>query len=526
MITRRSALALAAGGSLAAPALSQPAGRVLRFVPTSDLSSLDPVWTTANVVRHHGFMIYDTLFGLDDTFQPTPQMAEGYTVDDEGRRCVITLRKGLAFHDGTPVLARDVVASLRRWMRRNSGGQFIAANLDELSATDDSRLEFRLRRPQPRLIALLASITAPVAFIMPEAVAATDPFTQIRSVNGSGPFRLRPDEFSAGNRVVYERNQTYVPSPGPGGELTSGPKLARFDRIEWRIIPDPATAAAALQTGEVDWYEAPPPELLEMLTRNRGFRVEAMDRRPAPAVLRFNHLHPPFNDKALRQAILPALDQRDFMEACVGDNPADYVAECGFFTPGTPLANDAGLGALTKPRSLDAARALVRAASGATLRMRVLHPTDSPASGAIALVGADLFKRMGFDVDLVSADWSTVVQRRASREPLEAGGWSVFPTTVNAPDFVDPAIHFALRGNGRDAWLGWPSSPRIETLRDEWFAAVDLPAQQALARQIQDVAFDEMPYIPVGAYRSRTALKQGLQGRVTGFPIFWNLQAA
>lgn len=309
MITRRAVLGSASAAALSAPSLAQGAARVLRFVPTSDLSSLDPVWTTANVVRHHGFMIYDTLFGLDGGFVPTLQMAEGYAIDDDGRRCTISLRPGLAFHDGTPVLARDVVASLRRWIRRNSGGQFIAANTEELSALDDRRVAFRLKQPQPRLINLLASITAPVAFIMPEEVAATDPFTQIKSTIGSGPFRFKADEFSAGNLVVYERNTSYVASPAKADGLTSGPKVAGFDRVEWRILPDAGTAAAALQGREVDWIEAPSPDLLGLLAGKRGIRVEAMDQRAAPALLRFNHLHPPFDDKALRQAVLPALEQ-------------------------------------------------------------------------------------------------------------------------------------------------------------------------------------------------------------------------
>lgn len=509
---------------LARPSLAQSNISVLRFVPSSDLASLDPIWTTANVTRHHAFLIYDTLYGLDADLSPQPQMAEEHAVEDAGLTCTITLRPGLRFHNGEPVLARDAVASLTRWMQRNSGGQYIAAHTDELLAVDDRRLRFRLKRPQPRLLGLLASLTSPVAFIMPEAVARTDGFTQMRSTVGSGPFRFKNDEYRPGNRIVYERNPDYVPTQGGGRGLSAGAKTVHFDRVEWNVVPDPATAAAALQAGEVDWYEAPPSEILELLQRSRAVAVEPMDTRPAAALLRLNHLHPPFNNPDLRRAILPALDQRDFMFAAVGTDPDRYVVDCGFFTPGTPLATQAGLEPLLGPRSIERARTLLREAKYNGQPARVLLPTDSVSSGPIAQVGADLLRRIGFTVEVVAADWSTVVQRRNSRESLERGGWSVFPTVVNSLDFADPAVHFALRGNGASAWLGWPTSPRLEALRDAWFAAADLPAQQAIAAQMQSIAMEELPYLPVGATRAATALSRKLRDRVIGFPVFWKIR--
>lgn len=526
MIARRTVLAGLAASAIARPSLAQGGSKTLRFIPMSDLASLDPVWTTANITRHHAFMIYDTLFGLDSNFEPRPQMAAGYSIEDDGRSCTITLRDGLKFHDGAPVRAQDAIASLKRWMRRNSGGQFIAANTDDLLVVNDKVFRFKLKRPQPGLIALLASITAPVAFIMPEGAASTDAFTQIRTTIGSGPFKFKADEYSVGNQIVYEKNTDYVPSSDGARGLTAGPKIAFYNRVEWRIIPDAGTASAAMQTGEADWYESPPPELIDLFKTKSNFSVEKMDMLPAPALLRFNHLHPPFNDPKLRQAVLPALAQSDYMAAAAGDDREYYVDQCGYFTPGTPMASTAGLEAITSPRSVDRAKELIRAAGYMSPpKMRLLSPTDSNATGAISLVGADMFRRIGFDVDVVSADWATVVQRRASREPLEKGGWSIFPTTVNSPDFMDPAIHFALRGNGTDAWLGWPSSPRLESLRERWFAAPDLAVQKKVAEDIQRVAFEDVPYLPVGAYNSRTVLRADLKDRVLGFPIFWNLKA-
>ncbi|NKC33299.1 ABC transporter substrate-binding protein [Falsiroseomonas selenitidurans] len=515
----------AMGGAAALPRVSvaQPA-RVLKMVPQANLTSLDPVWTTANITRNHGHMIYDTLYGLDAQFRPQPQMAAGHVAEDGGKRVVITLRDGLRFHDGSPVLAKDVVASVKRWMRRNPFGQKLATVTDELSADGDKKVVFRLKRPFPAMFAALAQVSNSPPFVMPERLAMTDAFTQVREAVGSGPFRFKPDEYNSGSLAVYERNADYVPVSSGTPSLTAGPKVVHFDRVEWHIITDAATSAAAIQTGEIDWYEQPPPEIQQLLRRDRNVKIEAIDPLPLTGILRFNHLHAPFNDKKMRQAILPALAQEDFMQAVVGTDPANYQTGVGFFTPGTPLANDAGMGPLTGPRSLDRAKALMREAGYTNQPMRLIGPTDILAPSAMTQVGADLVRRLGFNADIALADWGTVVQRRTSREPLDKGGWSMLFTAFSSFDFATPAAHYPLRGNGTSAWFGWPSIPKLEELRDAWFEAPDLATEQRLAREMQTVAMDELPYVPVGAYKSLTALRSNLVDRVSGLALFWGIR--
>ncbi len=519
--------ASAGSGAAALPraALAQPAqNRVLKMVPQANLTSLDPIWTTANITRNHGYMVYDMLYGMDETFRPQPQMAEGHVVEEGGRRVTITLRSGLKFHDGEAVRAADCVASLARWMKRSPMGQKLETFIDALEADGDRRIVFRFKQPFPLLLNALAQVSNSPPFIMPERLARTDPFQQVREVVGSGPFRFVPREFNSGSLVVYERNPDYSPTPVGRPSLTAGPKVVHFDRVEWHIIVDASTAAAALQTGEIDWYEQPPPEIQMLLRRNRNVAIEAIDPLPLTGILRFNHLHVPFNDKRMRQAILPAIEQSDFMQAVNGPDPALYMTNVGVFTPGTPLANDAGLAPLMGPRSVDRARALMREAGYTNQPMRLIGPTDILAPAAMTQVGADLVRRLGFNADIAIADWGTVVQRRTSREPVERGGWSMLFTSFSSFDFVDPSAHFPLRGNGTAAWPGWPTIPRLEELRDAWFVAPDLAAQQAIARQIQEVTMDELPYVPVGSYLSITAHRRNLADRVKGLALFWGLK--
>ncbi|MFN3448096.1 MAG: ABC transporter substrate-binding protein, partial [Roseococcus sp.] len=358
---RRDVLLGMGAAALARPAIAQPAqNRLLKFVPQANLTSLDPIWTTATVTRNHGYLVYDTLYGLDEEFRPHPQMAEGTAFEDGGRIATVTIRPGQFFHDGEPVRALDVVASLQRWMRRSPIGQKLAEYTDSLEALDDLRLRFRLKRPFPLLLNALGSVATPTPFIMPERLARTDPFQQVRESIGSGPFRFVASEFNSGSLAVYARNERYSPNPNAGPlSLTAGPKQVHFDRLEWHIIQDTATSTAALIQGEMDWFEQPTPENQLLLRRNRSVVVEKLTKFMSLGVLRFNHLHPPFDNPAIRRAILPAINQADFMIAAQGPDPENWRAGVGVFTPDTPMANDAGLAPLTGPRSIERARALL-----------------------------------------------------------------------------------------------------------------------------------------------------------------------
>ncbi len=521
--TRRAVLALPAA-LLATPALAQPASaRTLRFVPQSDVTVLDPLWSTAFVSRNHAYLVYDTLYGLDAEYRAQPQMAEGHVVEDAGRTWTITLRPGLRFHDGEPVRAADCVASIRRWGARDAFGQALLAATDELSALDDRRLRFRLKAPFPLLPEALGKPTVTVPFIMPERLARTDAATQVSEMVGSGPFRFVANERVAGARTVYARNEAYVPRDG-APSFTAGGKVAHLDRVEWVVMPDAATAAAALQNGEVDWWEQASTDLLPLLRRNRNVEVTRNDPAGWMGILRFNHLQPPFDNPAIRRAFLGAVTQADHMQAVAGADRAMWNDGVGIFTPGTPLANDEGLSVLTGPRDLAAARRALQEAGYRGERVVMLVATDLPIVRGLSEVGADMMRRLGVNLEVQSLDWGTVLARRVSREPVERGGWSCFYTFTGGLDLASPAGASTLRGNGPNAWIGWPNAPELERLRDAWFAADGLAAQQAIARRIQAQAWQDVPMIPVGQYFLATAHRRNVTGLLTGAPLFWNLR--
>lgn len=524
MITRRGLIAT--GTALAAPSLALAQdSRVLRFVPQTDVGVLDPIWTGAYVTRNHAALIFDTLYGVDSRFRVQPQMAEGHSVENNGLLWSIRLRDGLRWHDGERVLARDAVASIRRWAARDSFGEALIAATDELSAADDRTIRFRLKRRFPLLTYALGKPGSPAAFIMPERIAATDPYRQIAEVIGSGPFRFNAAERIAGARLVYERNAAYVPREGGAPDFLAGPKRIHVDRVEWHILPDPSTAAAALQRGEVDWWESPGFDLLPLLARNRNIVLPVQDPTGSMLVLRFNQLHPPFDNPAIRRAVLPALSQADYAMAVAGEDRAHWRDGVGVFTPGTPLATDTGLEVLTAPRDLDRAKRALEAAGYRGERVVVLVPSDQAVLKAEGEIGADLFRRIGFDVEFQSLDWGTTQQRLAKRDPVAQGGWSFFHTTWAGMDQLNPGVHQYLRGNGATGRTGWPQSPRIETLRDDWLAAGDEASQTRIAAALQVQALEDLPYIPLGQVLPRTAYRRSLSDVLGGgYPVFWNLR--
>ncbi len=524
-ITRRAALGgtlSTAAASLARPAVAQ-ATQTLRFIPTTGLPALDPIWTTGYVVRNHGYMVFDTLFATDSSYRVRPQMAAGHAVEDDGLTWTITLRDGLRFHDGAPVLARDCVASIRRWAGRDGFGQSLMAATAELAAVDERRLRFRLHAPFPRLAEALGKLSSPVPFMMPERLAQTNAREQIREAVGSGPFRFLPDEWVQGSSAAWAKFEGYVPRDEPADGLAGG-KVVHVGRVEWRAIPDAATAVVAVQTGQMDWLEAASPDLLPLVEGRTDLRVFTLDPVGTYVLLRFNALHPPFDDVLARRAVLHAVHQDDYMLAMVGD--PKLFRECeAFFPCGTPLSTGAGSEAMDG--RVDEARAMLKASRYDGRKVVVLSPADQPLLAALGPVTADLLTRLGMAVDLVSTDWGTVLARRASQKPPGEGGWNVFHTTAAAAEFASPASHLALRGNGRDGWPGWPTDPRMEALRAEWFAAPDAAAERAVAAAMERRAFEQAPYVPLGQFQQQTLTRAAVRDIVpASAPLFWNLRKA
>ena len=518
--------ALAGAAALAAPGIAPGIVRAekdttITFVPHADLASLDPVWTTADITRNFSLAVYDTLYAFDAEFNVQPQMVAGDTVSSDGKTWELTLRDGLKFHDGTPVLAKDCVATIQRAGKREPMCQALAARTDEISAPSDKVIRIRLKTPFSLLTYALGQV---YCAIMPERLAKTDAFTQITDAVGSGPFKFVANERVPGQRVVYEKFADYVPRKDGKPSFNAGPKIAYFDRVIWNFVQDPGTAAAALQQGEVDWWENPPIDLVPQLKSDSKLVVEVKDRTGEIGCLRFNHLFPPFDKPAVRRAVLSAIDQKEVITAFAGAVPSIMKTDVGLFVPGTPLASDAGIEITRGPKDYDKIKKELAAAGYNGEKVVVLAATTIPAIWAEASVATDVLKKIGMNVDLAALEWGAVVSRRAVKEPPDKGGWNIFYTYLGGFGNISPGPNIAIRGIGASSWFGWPTDPEMEKLRDQWFEASDLAAQQKITRQMQEHFWQNPSYVPLGMYDQPFAYHSYLKDVHDGWPQFYGVR--
>ena len=296
----------------------------------------------------------------------------------------------------------------------------------ELTAPDDRTIRFHLTKLFPHLPLALAGSTQNTPVVMPERLANTDPSKPIGEMVGSGPYRFISSEFVMGDRSAYERFAGYVPRNEGTSSYTAGPKIAHMDRVEWKTLDDASTAATALRLGEVDWLQAVSADQIPLLARDSGLRVNVTEPAGSIGVMRFNHLHPPFDNPAIRRALLGAIDQSDAMNALAGTDRSYWRDRIGLFHYGTPLANETGIEVLAGPRDYDTVKRELTQAGYRGKRIVVLGTSGTGYIPGPSQIGADMLRRVGMNVDLQLTDFTTLVRRYARTDAPDKGGWNLY----------------------------------------------------------------------------------------------------
>ena len=493
----------------------------LKVVMLSDLKILDPIWTTAYIVRDHGYMVYDTLLAMDAKLEIKPQMAESWKVSDDKLIYTFVLRDGLKFHDGAPVTAEDCVASIKRWGARDAMGQKLMQFTRELAVVDARTFTLTLKEPFGMVLEALGKPSSSVPFIMPKRIAETPPDKQVSEFIGSGPFVFRKDQWRPGEKVVYEKFADYKPRPEPASGLAGG-KQVFVDRVEWVVLPDAQTAVNALIAGEIDMMQQPPFDMHPLLEGAKGIKLVDLNTLGTHFAFRFNTLHKPFDDPRIRVAALYALSQKDSLAAGVGNPKYEKVCK-DLFGCGTPLSTPKGWEDKLNGDSAKS-KELLKAAGYDGTPVLLMHATDT-AAGVTAPVAKQLLERGGFKVDMVSTDWQTVLARRSRKEPPSAGGWSAFTTTLATTDILDPVVSFFTGAACEKASIGWPCDEKIEKLRDDYARTTDAAKRKELAEALQ-VRLSEFPtYAPLGQFNMPVAMRSTVSGNMEApATVFWNVK--
>ncbi len=517
------AFSLVALATLLTPAaLAQD--KVLRIVPHSNLAILDPIWTTAYMSRNHGYMIYDTLFGTDEKAQVKPQMVEEWSASPDKRLWTFKLRPGLEFHDGKPVTGEDVIASISRWGKRDAMGSALMTFVDRMDTPAPDTFRIFLREQCGFLLEALGKPSSNVLFIMPKRMADVDAFKQIEEHIGSGPYIFKRDEFKPGDKAVYLRNPKYVPRKEPPSGSTGG-KNVYVDRVEWNLaLRDAQAQVNALQKGEVDILEALAFDHYEATKKDSSIQIPNTAPAGLQYMARFNHLHKPFDNPKVRQAVLAAFSQQPFLQAQVGVKEL-YRSCPSMFTCGTPYGSPFGSDIQSKS-NMKKAQELVKTSGYDGTPIVIMKPTDLASIQKLPDVAAQLLRQAGFKVDLQAMDWQTLVGRRAKKDAPDKGGWHMFLTAWQAHDIWNPIANAAMDTRGEQSgWFGWAKDDKLVELRNQFMRETDDGKKKKLADAIQARAFEVGTHVPLGEYVQPVAARKNISGFfVSNGNLYWNLK--
>jgi peptide/nickel transport system substrate-binding protein len=515
-------LVLACAVVLAVTVAPASAQTTLRVVMHSDLKIVDPIWTTAYIVRNHGYMVYDTLFAMDAKGEIRPQMVDKHELSPDKLTYTMTLREGLVWHDGKPVTAEDCVASIKRWAAKDSLGQKMFTFVKEVQVVNPRTFRIVLKEQTGLVLQALGKPSSNVPFMMPKRVADTDPNTQISDFIGSGPFVFQKDEWKPGDKAVYVKFAQYKPRPEPPSGLAGG-KVAKVDRVEWRAIPDHQTAINALLAGEIDYVESPPHDLYPVLKKDANVRLVTLNPLGNQYVFRFNVLHKPFDNAKVRQAVWYAFNQEDFLKGVIGD-PQYYKVCKAMFVCGTPLESMKGMDGLLES-NFEKSRALLKEAGYDGTPIVLMHSTDLAVLNNLAPVAKNLLEKGGFKVDMQSMDWQTLVARRAKKDPPDKGGWHAFLTSWVAADILNPVMAGFFNAGCDKAMFGWPCDKEIESLRDQYARETDPAKLKSIAEAVQGRVTQYPTHIHVGQWYGAAAVRKNVDGMIEApVTVFWNVE--
>lgn len=520
---------LAAGTAVSIPwvlrAQTAPTGgRTVRMVMAGDLRVFDPLLTTAAITFNHGLAIYDTLFAADSKHMPQPQMVGKWDVSDDKKTYTFELRDGLAWHDGTPVTAADCVSSIHRWGQVNAGGRLIMARANDISKKDDKTFTIALKEPLGLLIDILADPGDLGLFIMREKDANRPATEQVTANVGSGPFKFNEALAKPGASFTYDRNENYVPRKEPPDGLAGG-KIVKVDRVIWDNIGDQQTAFAALQAGEVDFLETPPPDLYPAIEGDAKLELQVLDTSGNDVFIRMNCLQKPFDNVKARQAMLHLIDQEAFLRV-MRPNPKYAHPVTSMFGNDTPYSNNENTGWYKKGGDSEKAKQLFKEAGYAGEKVVILDPTNAAWADIPSQLLAATLRKIGINAELAPMDWGQLVTRRANKGPIEDGGWSIFISASSDKSLGNPIGTALQLANGDKGWYGWPKSDEYEALRAKWADVETLEQRKDLARKMQRLWWDFVGAVFLGQAVSPIARRKTLTGLIStpGLIPMWNMQ--
>ena len=473
--------------------------------------------------------IYESLLRYNEKLEPQPSLAKSWEISPDAKVYTFKLQEGVTWHDGKPFTAEDVVFTLDKFLREvhPRWRPIVNAQVDKIEKVDDLTVKITLKQPFGPMLEAIGTSSNPL-FIMREQEAKIDPETAVTTMVGSGPFTFDVKDWNPGHSVTYRKFKDYRPRSEPASAIAGG-KVVKVDAVEWIYLPDPNTRVQAVLRGEADTIEVIPPDLLPLLKASPNIEVRVMDKIGNQTMLRPNHLVPPFNNPKVRQALLYAVDQDQYLQVMQSD-PSMRTLCWSVFMCGTPLESKAGVNNdWAAPGAKPAkAKALLAEAGYKNEPIVLMDPSDQPVISALTQISAQLMRQAGFNVDVQTMDWATLVSRRPVKEApsVNKGGWHVFHTWGTGPFMSSPLMNSGAQTpcDGRN-WFGWPCDDMLEKTRLEYLDA-DTPAKRMdMVERYQKRFYETVPYLPLGQFVGPIAYRKELKGVIQDIRLsFWNVE--
>ena len=488
------------------------AGGAIRVATNAEPTTFDWTSSTATATRLVAWHVFEGLFAIDQQYAVRPLLAQGYAVSDDGLRYTIKLRPGLKFHNGQPVTADDVIASLSRWGRLSSGGLETFKYVKGLRAVDAATVEIALSSPFTPLITSLGD-PKQSAVIVPKAIAERAGLKPLEELVGTGPYIFK--KWTPGQEIVLARNPAYASRPENWGGIT-GRKVAYADEIHFFPVTDPQVRLAGVSTGQYDLALELPPDLYPKVHANRRLTSDIVKVFSWTGVV-FNKARGPFTDMRLRQAVLYAMKDADLMAAAAGPKEFWQLDPGLFFPEQRDVYSRAG-GDVYNHQNLDKAKALLREAAYKGQKIVVMSTKDYTWNNNTAQVLVPEMQAAGFTVDSQVYDWPTLLSRRTKPEMFD-----IFLTGFSPS--IDPTgvIFFGK------TWPGWYKSDAMDAALAQWARtpATALDARRKVMDQIQTIFYTEVPVAKVGNQFGLEVYNDHLRGYTGYFDVrFWNAWVA
>ena len=507
-LSRRTLVHAAAALALLAPAAQQALAQAPRAHATlamvAEPQTLDPMASTADLVGTIMQHVYETLYTFDAKWNVVPMLAEAAPkISADGKVYTIALRKDVQLHSGRALTADDVVASLQRWVEQSPRGKALGKQLEHIQAKGPGTVEIALKTPYAPLLAQLALPSGMAAIMAKESIA-----TPLATFVGTGPYKFkerRPDQY-----LLLERFDKYSarkePASGYGGK-----REALIGELRFVPVPNANTRVEGALAGQYDFADLLPTEALTRLEKAAGKTVPVMTPSFGFPYLVLNTKEGVLANQPLRQALQTALGEGEMLAAGFGDTRF-FTVEGNHFPKGSPFYATAGTDQYNQ-RNAAKAKELAAKAGYKGEPIRVLTSRQYDFHYNMALLMAEQLKRAGFKADLNVVDWATLVQRRN-----DAKLWDIYVT--HSGQFPEPMLSPPQLGDGAP---GWWDSPAKQSALAAFNAETDPAKRGALWGKVQQIVYDEVPYINVGKFSGLSARSPALENYTPAtWPFFWN----